>query len=77
MLDEPEPLDRSLVARYGHLLPASLIRSTVHAAPAPQVAQADVSALADALRRAPGAAVKREPPYCQGWAGATTKEAVS
>lgn len=53
MLDEPDMLDRTLVEQYGHLLPDTLIRSTVHAAPAAHVAQADVAALADAALRAP------------------------
>jgi hypothetical protein len=53
MLDRPETLDSTLLQQYGHLLPDSLIRRTVDAAPAAQVAQADLAALADAVRRAP------------------------
>jgi hypothetical protein len=53
MLDRPEALDSALLQRYGHLLPDSLIRRTVDAAPSPHVAQADLAALADAVRRAP------------------------
>jgi hypothetical protein len=53
VLDEPDVLHPTLVERYGHLLPDSLIRSTVDAAPAAQVARIDVGALADAARRAP------------------------
>jgi hypothetical protein len=75
MLDEAEALDRTLVARYGHLLPDSLIRSTVDAAPVPQVAHADVRALADAVRRAPAPA--QQGPLCRhASAAATTKKAV-
>jgi hypothetical protein len=53
MLDGPDTLDLTLRQQYGHLLPDSLIRRTVDAAPAPHVAQADLAALADAVRRAP------------------------
>ena len=53
MLDRPETLDSTLLQRYGHLLPDSLIRRTIDAAPAAQVALADLAALADAVRRAP------------------------
>jgi hypothetical protein len=53
MLDGPETFDLTLVQRYGHLLPDSLIRRTVDGAPAPHVALADLAALADAVRRAP------------------------
>ena len=53
MLDEPDTLGPALVQRYGHLLPDSLIHSAVAAAPASHVAQDDVAALADAVRRAP------------------------
>jgi hypothetical protein len=53
MLDRPETFDLALLQRYGHLLPDSLIRHTVDAAPAAHVAQADLAALADAVRRAP------------------------
>ena len=53
VLDDPSSLDSALVERYGHLLPDSLIRRTVDAAPAPQAACHDVAALADAALRAP------------------------
>ena len=53
MLGESDNIDLTLVEQYGDLLPDSLIRSTVEAAPAAYVAQADVAALADAVRRAP------------------------
>ena len=61
MLDGLDTQDPTLLQRYGHLLPASLIRRTVEAAPAAQVAQADLAALADAVRRAPdgGTAARR------------------
>lgn len=51
--NEPDMLDVSPVERYGHLLPDSLIRTTVDAAPEARVAQDDLAALADAVRRAP------------------------
>ena len=53
MLDESRGQAPTLLGRYGHLLPDSLIRSTIDFAPAAHVAQADVAALADAVRRAP------------------------
>jgi len=56
MLDRPDDLDRTLVHRYEHLLPASLVRSTLDASPAGPEAQADLDALADAVRRSPQAA---------------------
>ncbi len=53
MLDEHAQLDASLAEKYGDVLPDSLIRGMVDAAPGPDVAQADVAAIADAVRRAP------------------------
>jgi hypothetical protein len=53
VLDGPDVLDLTLVDRYGHLLPDTLIRGAVAAAPAAHVAEADLAALADAVRRAP------------------------
>ena len=54
MLDRPDMPDLTLLRRYGHLLPDSLIRRTIDAAPAAHVAQEDLAALADAVLRAPG-----------------------
>ena len=54
VLDGPDTTsDVTLVERYGHLLPDSLIRSTIDTAPGTDQAQSDVAALADAARRAP------------------------
>ena len=50
MLGESDMIDLTLVERYGDLLPDSLIRSAVDAAPAAHVAQADVAAPAEAVR---------------------------
>ena len=55
MLEESRTVDTALVAQYGHLLPDTLIRSTIDAADAPQVADADLAALAEAVLRSPGA----------------------
>ena len=56
MLNAPHPLEAALVARYGHLLPDTLIRTVIGAAGGPQVADADVAALAHAVLRAPATA---------------------
>ena len=53
MLDSSRTLDAALVERYGHLLPDTLIRTAIDVAGAPQVADADLAALADAVLRAP------------------------